>query len=148
MTIKNYITYSLDYYKCSDIPVYVIPNDDFILLKLDYIGLFFPKIQFYKFDFIKSILTFKDLQCASVFQKYQVSKDKVVEMIDLTTQFKEFAKIEHIDFEQFPIIMFNLLRGYTYGIQKYKKEYVPLLPFFEFLGLDNFYKTLIKINLD
>ena len=75
MTIQNYITYSMDYYKCADIPVYLIPNDDFILLKLDYIGLYFPKIQFYKFDFIKSILSFKIFQevTTRIDQKAQIS---------------------------------------------------------------------------
>ena len=139
MPIETWITKTAEYYKVCEIPVYVKPNIDFVLVQLDYMGFYFPKIYFYKFEYIKTILT------KTFYDNYDVDSKKNVIHIDLTKDFLEFAKIEQINFAEFSIIMFYLLRGDTINIRKYKKEYQPLIPFFEFLNLESEFLELMYI---
>lgn len=139
MPIETWITKTAEYYKVCEIPVYVKPNADFVLVQLDYIGFYFPKIYFYKFEYIKTMLT------KTIYDNYDVDTNKSVTHIDLTIDFLEFANIERINFAEFSIIMFYLLRGDTSSIRKYKKEYQPLIPFFEFLNLEPEFLELMYI---
>jgi hypothetical protein len=65
-------------------------------------------------------------------------------MIDLTKDFTDYAQIEKINYKEFACMMFHLLKGDTYFIIKYKEEYQPLIPFFNFLNLDVVYLDLMR----
>jgi hypothetical protein len=149
MPIQNWIVYSMDYFKTCHIPIYLIPDDDFLLLKLDYIGLYFPKIYFYKFGYIKAILSSTHLSTDTFFHNYEISISssnisKIVDMVDLTKDFMEYAQVEKINYNEFASMMFYLLKGDTSFIKQYKKEYQPLLPFFNFMNLDSDYLDIIR----
>jgi hypothetical protein len=144
MPIQNWVTYSMEYFKTCYIPIYLIPDDDFVLLQLDYIGLYFPKIYFYKFGYIKTILSNQHYKMETYYPRdNNLIPNKIVDRIDLTTDFKQYAHMEKINYTEFPSSMFYLLKGDTMMIKKYKKEYQPLIPFFHFLNLDSDYLDLM-----
>ena len=143
MPIQNWICYSMEYFKTCHIPIYLIPDNDFLLLRLDYIGLYFPKIYFYKFAYIKAILN-TNLKTDTFFPQYELSPSKVVDMIDLTKDFIDYAQIDKINYNEFACMMFYLLKGDSHFIRQYKKEYQPLIPFFNFMDLDIVYLDLMK----
>ena len=144
MPIQNWIVYSMEYFKTCHIPIYLIPDDDFLLLKLNYIGLYFPKIYFYKFGYIKAVMSTTGLPTETFFPQYEISSSKRVDMMDVTNDFLEYAQIEKINYSEFATMMFYLLKGDTHSIKKYKKEYQPLLPFFNFLNLDSEYVDAMR----
>ena len=144
MPIQNWISYSNEYFKTCHTPIYLIPDDDFLLVRLDYIGLYFPKIYFYKFAYLKTILNTTHLKTDTFFPQYELSPSKIVDMIDLTKDFTDYAQIEKINYKEFACMMFHLLKGDTYFIIKYKEEYQPLIPFFNFLNLDVVYLDLMR----
>jgi hypothetical protein len=65
-------------------------------------------------------------------------------MVDLTKDFMEYAQVEKINYNEFASMMFYLLKGDTSFIKQYKKEYQPLLPFFNFMNLDSDYLDIIR----
>ena len=147
MPIQHWIVYSMNYFKTCHLPLYLIPDDDFLLLKVNYIGLYFPKIYFYKFGYIKAILSSTHLPTETFFPHYEISSSptsKMVDMVDLTNDFMEYTEIEKINYNEFDTMMFYLLKGDTNNIRKYKKEYQPLLPFFNFLNLDVDYLDIMR----
>lgn len=68
------------------IPVYVKPDKDMLLLRLDYMGFYFPRIHFLKFGFIKSLLS-THLPSETRDLDYEVSPEKRVDCVDLTRDF-------------------------------------------------------------
>jgi len=148
--IRKWITHSISYYKLADSPVYVEPDEDMLLLRLDYAGFYFPRIYFLKFDMIRTILT-TEMRCETRNKEYEIvtggintNRIKRVDCIDLTKDFLEKAMVEQINFHEFPTFMFHLLEGNTYEMKKYKECYQPLLPFFEFVGLDATYLDIFR----
>ena len=133
----------MEYFKTCYIPIYLIPDDDFLLLQLDYIGLYFPKIYFFKFGYIKAILSNQHYKKETFFPREEIASNKIVDRIDLTKDFMDFSQIEKINFKELPEMMFYLLKGDTTMIRKYNKEYQPFLPFFIFLNLDSVYLELM-----
>ena len=141
--ITLWVTPSITYYKIADIPVYVHPNEDLLLLRLDHLGFYFPRIYFLKFDLIRALLT-TSMKCESRNPLMQIAPQKMVDCIDLTKDFLEKANVGRINYNEFPNILFNLLTGNEHEIKKCKKFYEPLIPFFEFLGLEQKYMDLIN----
>lgn len=140
--ITHWVTCSTTYYQLAHIPVYVKPNEDMLLLRLDYMGLYFPRIYFFKFHLIQAILT-TDLKCDSRNPCMEITPNKVVDCIDLSRDFLEKAEIQRINYSQFPTIMYHLLTGDEYHMKKYKEYYQPLVPFFQFLGLEKQYLDMM-----
>jgi len=147
--INHWITYSMNYYQTAPIPVYIKPNEDMLLLRLDYMGFYFPRIFFLKFELLQAILA-KPTNSSSTVMKYEsrhpsfeVTPEKIVDCIDLTNDFLERANVARINYSEFPTFMFYLLTGNEPTIKKYKDCYEPMIPFFEFLGLDSHYMNLM-----
>ena len=69
----------------------------------------------------------------------EITPNKVVDCIDLSSDFLEKAEVERINYSQFPTVMYHLLTGDEFQMQKYKEYYQPLVPFFQFLGLEKLY---------
>lgn len=139
--ISQWTNMSISYFKVCDEPVYIRPNDTFLLLRLDYMGFYFPAIHFYKFDFLKGILTTK-LSTESL-SEWSIDKTKKVSMIDLTDDFLTMAETDRLDFSKMPVLMYHLLVGDQHTVPQYKREYQPLVPFFKFLGLEQDFLDLL-----
>ena len=144
--VLQWVTYSNNYYQSAHIPVYVKPDKDLLMLRLDYLAFYFPRVYFLKFALLRSILT-TTLLSDTHHPCYEVAPGKVVECIDMTKDFLEKAHVECIDYNVLNVAFFHLLKGDKYQMKKYQKEYEPLLPFLSFLGLENEYLDLMeKLN--
>lgn len=141
MAICQWVTMSRSYFQIATTPIYVKPMDNFFLLRLDYMGFYFPAILFHKFAFFKAILT---TPLRTDTNEYQVAKGETVTMVDLTADFQACARVERLDFSKMPILMFFLLTGEMTEIRAYKELYEPLLPFLEFVGTDPMFLGLMK----
>jgi hypothetical protein len=133
--VQQWITLSNQYFQVAHIPVYVKPDEDMLLLRLDYMAFYFPLIFFLKFGFIKTLLS-TTLQSEARNMEYEVSPGKVVDCIDLTRDFVEHARVERIHYHEMPHCMYYLLTGNLSEMMKYKVCYEPLVPFFRFLALE------------
>lgn len=140
--IQIYVTHTSSYYQMADTPLYIQPKDSMLLVKLDYIAFYFPIVFFHKFNYIKSLLT--TTMKVDSRQNIQVAPGKVVDMLDLSKDFVETAETARIDFSNFQVAMYHLLNGDEYKIKEYKKSYQPLIPFFNFVALDEKYLLLMK----
>ena len=138
-----WITFSTGYFKVADIPVYIKPDKDMLLLRLDYLGFYFPKIFFLKFGYVKSILT-TSLCCETRNTEYEVTDTKIVDCIDLSEDFLKHADVERINYKLIPECFYDLLMGNSQEIRKYKDCYEPLIPFFRFAGLEKKYLDLME----
>jgi hypothetical protein len=136
--IQQWITFSNQYFQVAHIPVYMKPDEDMLLLRLDYMGFYFPRIHFLKFHFIKSVLS-TQLQSDTRIREYEVSPGKRVDCIDLTRDFLEHAQVERIHYHEMPHCMYYLLTGNLHEMSKLKVYYQSLLPFFRFLGVEQEY---------
>ena len=136
--IQQWITFSNQYFQVAHIPVYVKPDQDMLLVRLDYMGFYFPRIHFLKFGFIKSLLT-TDMKSDTRDTAFEISPEKRVDCIDLTRDFLEQAGIERIQYDEMPNCIYYLLIGNLHTIKKYKTCYEPLVPFFRFLSLEQKY---------
>jgi hypothetical protein len=135
----------MNYYQTAPIPVYVKPNEDMLLLRLDYMGFYFPRIFFLKFELLQAILANSStvMKYESRHPSFQVTPEKIVDCIDLSNDFLERANVARINYSEFPTFMFYLLTGNEHTIKKYKDCYEPMIPFFEYLGLDSHYMNLM-----
>ena len=141
--IQQWITFSNQYFRVAHIPVYVKPDEDMLLLRLDYMGFYFPRIHFLKFGFIKTLLS-TNLPSETRKLEYEVSPDKRVDCVDLTRDFLDYARVERVHYQEMPHCLYYLLVGNQYEMKKYKPFYEPLLPFFRFLGLEQEYLDQIQ----
>jgi len=141
--IQQWITFSNQYFQMAHIPVYVKPDEDMLLLRLDYMGFYFPRIHFLKFGFIKSLLS-TDLPSETRHLEYEVSPEKRVDCVDLTRDFLEEAIVEQINYQEMPLGIYNLLLGNKSEMGKYRHCYEPLIPFLRFLGLEQEYLEKIQ----
>jgi len=132
--IRTWVTIAISYFQLCDDATYVKPDEDLLLLRLDYIGFYFPRVFFHKFGYIKSLLT-TSLPTESV-QRIEVGRSKMVDMMDLSKDFLATAETGRIHYSHLPMCMYYLLMGEKESIQKFRELYVPLIPFFEFLSLD------------
>lgn len=140
--IQIYVTHTSSYYQMADTPLYIQPKDSMLLVKLDYIAFYFPIVFFHKFNYIKSLLT-TSMKVESR-KNVEITRGKVVDMLDLSKDFVETAETARIDFSNFQVAMYHLLNGDEYKIKEYKKFYQPLIPFFNFVALDEKYLLLMK----
>jgi hypothetical protein len=136
--VQQWITFFNQYFQVAHIPVYIKPDQEMLLLRLDYMGFYFPRIHFLKFGFIRSLLS-TNLRSDTRHLEYEVSPDKRVDCIDLTRDFLTQAQVEKINYQEMPHCMYYLLTGNLHEVTKYKLYYEPLVPFFQFLGLEQEY---------
>ena len=141
--IQQWITFSNQYFQVAHIPVYVKPDEDMLLLRLDYMGFYFPRIHFLKFGFLKSLLSTK-LPSETRHLEYEVSPEKRVDCVDLTSDFLYQARVERINYQEMPHCMYYLLLGNKCEMGKYRQFYEPLIPFLRFLGLEQEYLEKIQ----
>ena len=141
--IQQWITFDNQYFKVAHIPVYIKPDTDMLLLRLDYMGFYFPRIHFLKFHFIKNLLS-TPLKTESRTTEYEVSPEKKVDCVDLSDDFLELAQVQKIHYQEMPHSMYYLLLGDMLHVKTYKLFYEPLLPFFKFLGLDHQYLDMME----
>ena len=141
--IQQWITFSNQYFKVAHIPVYINSDEDMLLLRLDYMGFYFPRIHFLKFRFIKSLLL-TNLSSETRDVEYEVSPGKKVDCVDLTRDFLEQARVERIHYQEMPHCLYSLFIGNKYEMGKNKPFYEPLIPFFQFLGLEQEYLDHIQ----
>lgn len=137
-----WVSKSVSYYTTSDTPIYISPMENYLLVRMDYMGFYFPCIFFHKFSYIVSILT-THLPCRLYEHNVEIAPQKLVDRVDLTDDFHNTANIACINFDLFPIAFYYLLVGDTLKIKQYKDVYGPLIPFFEYIGLDPFYQNLM-----
>jgi hypothetical protein len=142
--VVQWVTYSGSYFQSADIPVYVKPTEDMMMLRLDYLAFYFPRIYFLKFALLRSILS-TTLSSDTYHPCYEVAPGKVVECIDMTKDFLEKASVECIDYNLLIEAFFHLLKGDQYQIKKYLKEYKPIFSFLCFMGLESPYLDLMNV---
>lgn len=135
--ISHWVTYSLSSYESSKFNTNIKPNPKYLLLKLDIYAFYYPIIFFEKFDYIQCLLhTNVQLETINL-------KDEIVNVLDLSKNFLDTVNFSQLNFSQFIFIFHNLLMGDSKSIKIFKEYYKPLLPFFEFLCLDDFYLDII-----
>ena len=131
-----YLVYTIHFYQVqNELPV---SKNHFLLLQLDYLGLYFPEIWFYKFEYIKTLLK-------TSFPKETISTEYGIKKIDLTHDFRRFADLDNFPFERFGQLMYNLCINHINhsDIPLYK----PFLPFLDYLGLtESVYSSLRSTN--
>jgi hypothetical protein len=102
--------------------------DNYLLLVLDYAAFYFPKVWFYKFGFIKTILCdetefSKELKCVDGYY-----------ILDLTEDFHKTVKLENINYEFFTSDIYKLCLANVSIAASYEvKNMKPLKPFLEFM---------------
>jgi len=119
-----YLVYNIHFYQSQhELP---LSKPHFLLLQLDYLGLYFPEIWFYKFEYIRTLLK-------TSLSKETISTEYGIKKIDLTYDFRRLADLENFPYERFGQLMYNLCINHinTSDIPLYK----PFFPFLDFLGL-------------
>jgi len=136
--ITHWISYSLSSYDFSQFNTKIKSNPKYLLVKLDMYAFYYPIIFFEKFDYIKCLLH------TNVKLETMPIKDEIVNVLDLSKNFLETVNFNQLNFSEFIFIFHSLLTGDTKTIKIFKEYYKPLLPFFEFLCLDDLYLKIVS----
>lgn len=110
------------------------PQENYLLLRLDHIGLYYPKIYFYKFEYLKNLLEIEF--------PMEIESSMNVQIIDVTKRFIELADLNILRINFLGVLFDKILKNEEYDIKNYKYYYEPLIKFFDFLGLD---KRIMKL---
>lgn len=74
--------------------------ENYILLKMDYIGFYLPKIWLYKFEYLR-ILMENPSSSIRIPRESLISLGDHLEMIDLTEDFIRLCNLKHMEFDEF-----------------------------------------------
>jgi len=114
-------------------------RNNYVLICIDYIGFYVPRIWLYKFNYLYNILENSDF----MIELHKVTDDGI-HYIDLTKDFTDTVEINKIDFRDFKYLFYDVLSGKR-NCQSSNIKHV--LEFFNFMGLEReLYNNLKQFN--
>ena len=124
-------------------PKHIIPDPDFLMIRMDYMAFYFPKILFYKFGYIRALLE-TEMKTETRCCHYAIGPEKVVDMVDLSREFLEYTDIANINYRELSDSMFYIFTGDLSKMKIFIDSYGPLIGFLEYLGLDEKLLNVVK----